>query len=173
MPWQLDPTHSSISFSGKHMLVATVRGQFRSWQVDANIDEANLANSNATVRIDATSVDTGVEQRDNHLRSADFFDAENHPEILFQVKRVEPKGEEYRLVGDLTIRGITREVALDGEIDGPIDDPWGGKRVGLSAEGKLNRKDWGLDWNVPLSAGGILVSEQIKFTIDAELVKAA
>ena len=173
MAWQLDPTHSSISFSGKHMLVATVRGQFRSWQVDADVDEANLANSTGTVRIDASSLDTGVEQRDNHLRSADFFDAENHPEIVFRLNRIEPKGEESRLVGDLTIRGITHEVTLDGEIDGPIDDPWGGKRVGLSAEGKLNRKDWGLDWNVPLSAGGILVSEQIKISIDAELVKAA
>ena len=172
MAWQLDPTHSSISFSGKHMLVATVRGQFRSWQVDANIDETNLANSSGTVRIDATSIDTGVEQRDAHLRSADFFDVANHPEILFRIIRVEPKGEEYRLIGDLTIRGVAHEVALEGEINGPIDDPWGGKRVGLSAEGKLNRKDWGLDWNVPLSAGGILVGEQIKISIDAELVKA-
>lgn len=173
MAWQLDPTHSSISFSGKHMLVATVRGQFRSWQVDADVDEVNLANSTGTVRIDASSLDTGVEQRDAHLRSADFFDVTNHPEIVFQVKRIEPRGEESRLVGDLTIRGVTHEVALEGEINGPIDDPWGGKRVGLSAEGKLNRKDWGLDWNVPLSAGGILVGEQIKISIDAELVKAA
>ena len=173
MAWQLDPTHSSISFSGKHMLVATVRGQFRSWQADATIDEKNLANSKGTIRIDAASLDTGVEQRDTHLRSADFFDVENNPEILFQVKRVEPKGEEYRVVGDLTLRGVTREVALEGEIAGPLDDPWGGKRVGLSAEGKLNRKDWGLDFNVPLSAGGILVGEQIKISIDAELVKAA
>ncbi len=173
MAWTLDPAHSSISFSGKHMLVATVRGRFLSWEVEANIDEKNLANSRGTVRIDATSLDTGVEQRDNHLRSADFFDSENHPEIVFQVKRVEPVGEGYRLVGNLTIRGVTHEVALSGELDGPIDDPWGGKRVGLSAEGKLNRKDWGLDWNVPLSAGGILVSDQIKFAIDAELVQAA
>jgi len=173
MAWQLDPTHSSISFSGKHMLVATVRGHFRSWQVDADVDETNLANSKGTVRIDATSLDTGVEQRDNHLRSTDFFDTEHHPQILFQVKRIEPNSHGARLVGDLTIRGITREVTMDGEVDGPIDDPWGGKRIGLSAEGKLNRKDWGLDWNVPLSAGGILVGEQIKITIDAELVKAA
>ncbi len=173
MTWQIDPTHSTINFSGKHMLVATVRGQFRSWQAEAEIDETNLANSKATLRIDAKSVDTGVEQRDNHLRSADFFDVENHPEIVFTLRKVAPNGSDYRFEGDLTIRGVTREVELAGEIDGPLEDPWGAQRIGLSAEGKLNRKDWGLTFNAPLAAGGVLVGDQIKLSIDAELVRAA
>lgn len=173
MTWQIDPTHSTIGFSGKHMLVATVRGQFRSWQADTEVDETNLANSKATLRIDARSVDTGVEQRDNHLRSADFFDVENHPEIVFALKKVTPNGGDYRFEGDLTIRGVTREVELAGEIDGPLEDPWGAQRIGLSAEGKLNRKDWGLTFNAPLAAGGVLVGDQIKLSIDAELVRAA
>ncbi len=173
MTWQIDPNHSTIGFSGKHMLVATVRGQFRSWQADTEVDETNLANSKATLRIDARSVDTGVEQRDNHLRSADFFDVENHPEIVFTLKKVTPNGSDYRFEGDLTIRGVTREVELAGEIDGPLEDPWGAQRIGLSAEGKLNRKDWGLTFNAPLAAGGVLVGDQINLSIDAELIRAA
>ncbi|MCE7927020.1 MAG: polyisoprenoid-binding protein [Chloroflexi bacterium CFX7] len=173
MAWAIDPTHSTIGFSGKHMLISTVRGQFRTWSADAAIDEQKLENSKATVRIDAASVETGVEQRDNHLRSADFFDVENHPEIVFSLKSVTPDGEDYRLAGDLTIRGTTREVVLKGSVDGPLQDPWGGVRIGVSAEGKLNRNDWGLTFNSVLPTGGLVVGDQIKISIDAELVKAA
>ncbi len=172
MAWKLDHTHSSVGFSGKHMLVATVRGQFRNWNAETAIDEQKLGNSTATIRIDAASIDTGVVDRDNHLRSADFFDIENHPEIVFVLNKVTGKGDDCRFVGDLSIRGVTNEVVLSGEIDGPLQDPWGGWRIGVSAEGKLNRKDWGLTFNAPLAAGGVLVGDQIKISIDAELVKA-
>ena len=173
MPWNTDPAHSSITFSGKHMLVATVRGKFNSFQLDANVDESNLARSTGTLTIDAASIDTGIEQRDNHVRSADFLDVENHPKIVFTLKRIEPHSDEYRLIGDLAIRGVTHEVALDAEIEGPLQDPWGGTRIGLSAEGKISRKDWGVNFNAPLSAGGVVVGDTVKIGIDLELVKAA
>jgi polyisoprenoid-binding protein YceI len=174
MTWKVDPTHSTIEFRGKHMLVATVKGRFRDWQMDADVNENDIAASHGVIRIDAASVDTGVPQRDDHLRSADFFDAEKHPAIVFATRRIVPKGgHDYRVVGDLTIRDVTREVTFDGEINGPMKDPWGGKRIGFSAETAINRKDWGLAWNVALEAGGILVGDTIKLSIDAELVEAA
>lgn len=174
MPWQLDPAHSSLAFSAKHMLVSTVKGQFTSWKVDAQVNEDDLTKSSAVVSVDAASLDSGAEMRDDHLRSPDFFDVEHHPTITFAIRRVEPRGgSQYRFAGDLTIRGVTREIALDGEIAGPIEDPWGGRRIAISAEGKINRKDWGLNWNVALEAGGLLVSDQIKISIDAELQQAA
>jgi polyisoprenoid-binding protein YceI len=174
MTWQLDPTHTRIEFSAKHMVVAKVRGTFNSYDLDATIDEANLANSQATLFIDVASLDSGVADRDAHLKSADFFDAENHPKITFATKRIEPKGDgEYRFVGDLTIRGVTKQVELEGEAHGPFQDPWGGKRIALSAEAKVNRKDFGLTWNVPLGGDGVLVSDKVTLSIEAELVPAA
>ena len=173
MPWNLDPTHSALEFGVKHMVLTTVKGKFRSFAVDANIDEADLANSSATITIDAGSVDTGENDRDNHLRSADFFDAENHPQLIFVTKRLEPKGGEYRIVGDLTIRGVTKEVALEGEVTGPLKDPWGNMRAGISAETKISRKDFGLTWNAALEMGGVVVGDAVKLAIDIELVKAA
>lgn len=174
MPYTLDPTHSAIEFAVKHMVIATAKGRFGKFSVDADIDEANVANSKAKVTIDATSVDTRDDNRDNHLRSADFFDVENNPTITFVTKRLEPKGgSDYRVVGDLTIRGVTKEVGLDGEVNGPVKDPWGNTRYGISATGKLNRKDYGLNWNTALEAGGFLVSDDVKLSIDIELTKAA
>jgi polyisoprenoid-binding protein YceI len=173
MPWQIDPTHASLGFTGKHMLVSKVKGQFRDYDADVNVDEANLTNSTATFRFKVASVDSGFGQRDDHLRSADFFNAEQYPEIVFTTRRIEPKGDEYRIVGDLTIRDVTREVAFEGEVAGPIQNPWGATVVSISAAAKVNRKDWGLDWNLPLGSSGLLVSDQITLEIDAELVKAA
>ena len=174
MTWNLDTAHSSVEFAIKHMVISSTKGRFTKYEVDANVDEANLANSSATVRIDASSVETRDEKRDAHLRSADFFDAENHPYITFKTKRLEPKGgDDYKLVGDLTIRGVTKEVALDGEVTGPVKDPWGGTRYGISAQGKLKRKDWGLTWNSALEAGGVLVGDDVKLSVETELVKAA
>jgi polyisoprenoid-binding protein YceI len=174
MTWRLDPGHSGLQFAVKHMVISTVRGSFREFAVDAEIDEANLANSRATVRIDATSLTTGNTDRDVHLRSADFFDVEAHPSIVFESRGIERRGgDDYRITGDLTIRGIKRAIVLDGEIQGPVKDPWGGVRFGLSASGKLNRKEYGLNWNAALEAGGFLVGDEVKLTIEAELVKAA
>lgn len=174
MTWQFDPTHTRIEFAAKHMLVAKVRGTFNSFDLAADIDEDDLSKSSATISIDVESVDTGVADRDAHLRSADFFDAENHPKMTFQTRRIEDRGDgEYRLVGDLTVRGTTREVVLEGEAHGPFDDPWGGRRVALSAEGKINRKDFGLTWNMPLGVDGALVGDTVKLSIDAELVPLA
>ncbi len=174
MPWNVDPAHSTVAFGVRHMVMTTVRGQFKEYAVTAEVDENDLSLSSATVTIQAASVDTGVADRDAHLRSADFFDAENHPVITFASRRFEPKGAgEYRLIGDLTIRGVTREVALDAEVTAPLKDPWGNTKAGLSAEGKINRKDFGLGWNAVLEAGGLVVGDSVKLAIDLELAKAA
>jgi polyisoprenoid-binding protein YceI len=174
MIWNLDPAHSSVEFAVKHMIISSTKGRFQRYNVEATIDEANLANSQALVTIEADSIDTRDEKRDGHLRSADFFDTEKFPKITFQTKRLEPKGgDDFKIVGDLTIRGVTKEVALDGEVSGPVKDPWGGTRVGLSAHTKVNRKEWGLNWNSALEAGGFLIGEDVRLNIETELVKAA
>lgn len=174
MPWNLDTSHSSVEFAVKHMVISTTKGRFTRYEVDADVDEQNLANSRATVRIEAASIDSRDEKRDAHLRSADFFDAENHPYITFTTKRFEAKGgDDYKLIGDLTIRGVTKEIALDSEITGPVKDPWGGVRYGISAQAKVHRKDWGLTWNGVLEAGGVVVGDDVKLSIETELVKAA
>lgn len=174
MPWTLDTAHSSVEFAVKHMVISSTKGRFQKYTVDADINEENLANSKALVTIDVASIDTRDEKRDAHLRSADFFDVENHPTITFQTKRLEPKGgSDYRVTGDLTIRGVTKEVTLDGEVTGPVKDPWGFNRYGFTAQGKVNRKDFGLTWNTALETGGFLVGDDVKMSIETELMKAA
>jgi polyisoprenoid-binding protein YceI len=174
MAWTLDKAHSSFAFSVKHMVVATVRGRFTDFAVDADINEDDLTKSSATVSVDIASVDTGEAGRDQHLRSADFFHHEEHPQMTFVSKRIESKGgNEYRLVGDLTIRGATRDVTLDGEVNGPVKDPYGNNRIGITGEGKINRKDFGLNWNALLEAGGAVVADTVKLDIDVELVNPA
>lgn len=173
MTWTTDPAHSSIEFAIKHMMIATVRGRFSKFGVTADIDPADLSKLKAEVSIDVDSIDTREDGRDKHLRSADFFDVANHPTITFVTRRVEPKGGgEVNIVGDLTIRGVRKEVALKGEVSGPQKDPWGGTRFGLSAEGQINRKDFGLNWNAALETGGWLVADNVKLVIEAELVEA-
>ncbi|MGH2609044.1 MAG: YceI family protein [Tepidiformaceae bacterium] len=174
MAWQIDPNHANVGFTGKHMLVSKVKGKFQEYEADLDIDEANLANSTAVFRVNVASVESGFDQRDNHLRSVDFFDAEQYPHITFTTREIQSEGgDQYRFAGDLTIRDVTRPVVFEGEIAGPIQDPWGGTRISLSATTKVNRKDWGLDWNLPLGAGNLLVSDEITLEIDAELVKQA
>lgn len=173
MTWNLDTAHSSVEFVVKHMMISSTKGRFTEFAVDADVDEANLANSRATITINAQSVDTREPQRDAHLRSADFFDADNTKSIVFTTKSIEPKGgADYKITGDLTIRGVTKEIALDAEANGPVKDPWGGIRVGVSATGKVNRKQFGLTWNNVLETGGFLVGDDVKLNIDLELVKA-
>lgn len=174
MEWNLDPVHSSVSFSVRHMVIASVKGSFSRFSLDAAIDDTNLPASRGTLRIEAASIDTREPQRDGHLRSADFLDADNYPELVFLAKRIEPRGgSDYRITGDLTIRGVTKEVTLNAEVNGPLKDPWGGTRVGVEAEGKINRKDFGLNWNAVLEAGGFVVGDEVKLTVDLELVKVA
>jgi polyisoprenoid-binding protein YceI len=174
MPWKVDPAHSSVNFGVRHMLVATTRGKFTDYDVEANVDESDPAKSSAEVVIKAASVDTGEAKRDAHLRSADFFDVERYPDITFRSKRLVPKGEEeVELIGDLTVRDVTREVKLDGEWSKPQTDPFGVERSGISVEGKVNRKDFGLNWSAPVEMGGIVVGDNIKLSVDVELVKQA
>jgi len=171
--YTLEPNHSSVEFAVKHMLIATSRGHFADYSVEAEIDESNLANSRATVRIQAASVDTRSPDRDAHLRSADFFDVENHPEITFVSKAIKAKGgSDYKITGDITIRGVSREITLDAELTGPVTDPWGGRRYGVSAHGKVNRKDFGIHWNAALDAGGFVLADDVKLSIEVELIKA-
>ena len=171
--WEIDASHSSIAFWVRHMVVAKVHGQFTRWSGNLELDTSSLATSKVDIRIDAASIDTRDPQRDAHLRAPDFLDVEAHPHIDFKSSRIERVGAEtYRVVGDLTIHGVTRAITLDAEYGGRAKDPWGGERAGFSAKTKLDRKDFGLQWNQVLEAGGVLVGETIDVTIELEAKKA-
>ncbi len=166
MKWVLDPAHSQVQFSVKHLGISTVRGTFDAFS--GTIEEENGQATAVTVEIDVASLDTGNEQRDGHLRSPDFFDVDNHPKATFSLTKFERSGDEVTATGDLTIRGTTKPVTLKGEIGGPATDPWGNQKVSATLETKIPRKDWGLVWNVALEAGGVLVSEDVKLSIDIQ-----
>lgn len=175
--WDIDPVHSTIEFAVKHMMFTTVRGRFKSFKGTINADEANPDRSSVTVEIDASSIDTGVTDRDAHLKSADFLDVQNHPTITFRSKRVQgaanKEGDRFKLTGDLTIRGKTIEVTLDAKYEGRGKDPWGKERAGATATGEIDRRQWGLQWNQALETGGVLVGNTVKFEIDVQAVRAA
>jgi len=172
MAWQLDRAHTQIQFSVRHLMVTNVRGQFEDFDIKVNFDEENLVNSNVEVTIKAESINTRVADRDTHLRSADFLDAANHPEITFKSKNIALNGANSgRIVGDLTIRNVTHEVVLDVEYTGLLKNPWGQFAAGFNAHTVINRKEWGLVWNVGLETGGVLVGDEIKIEVEAELVK--
>jgi polyisoprenoid-binding protein YceI len=172
MNWQIDNAHSEINFSVRHMMISNVRGRFEEFSGEVNFDEQNPANTTVDVKIAANSINTRESKRDNHLRSQDFLDAEKYPYLDFHSKQVEISGKSRaRLVGDLTIRNITREVTLDVEYSGQAKSPWGTISAGFSATGTLNRKDWDLNWNQALETGGVLVGDEIKFNIEVEIVK--
>ncbi len=172
--WTIDTTHSGINFSIRHMVVSKVRGRFTKYTGAVQLDEDDLTRSTVQAVIDASSVETGTVQRDDHLRSADFFDVEKFPELRFESQRIEKLSEErYRLVGDLTIRGVTRGVALDVEYGGRAKDPWGNERIGFIARGELDRKDFGLGWNQLLEAGGVLVGDRVEIELEVQAVKAS
>ncbi len=171
MAWEIDPAHSLASFSAKHMMFTTVRGRFKVLSGHLHIDEQNLTNSWVDAKVDVESIDTGDPNRDTHLRSPDFFDAEKYPTLNFKSTKVEHvHGNDYNVTGDLTMHGVTRPVVFKTEYNELGKDPWGQRRVGLSAKTKVNRKDWGLVWNVALEAGGVLVSEEINIEIDLSAV---
>jgi len=170
--WEIDSGHSGIHFSVRHMVVAKVRGQFSRWTGSYVAEDGDLGRASVNVVIDASSIETGAADRDKHLRSADFFDAANNPEITFQGTRVENLGGgRLRLTGDLTIRAVTRSVVLDVEYAGQTKDPWGNVRAGFTAKTSVERKDFGLGWNQVLEAGGVLVGERVDIEIEVEAVK--
>jgi len=172
--WNLDTVHSGINFSVRHMVVSKVRGRFTKFTGNVELDEGDLARSVVEATIDASSIDTGTGQRDDHLRSADFFDVERFPEIRFRSTQIEKLGEDrYRLTGDLTIRDVTRPIALEAEYGGRGKDPWGNERAAFSATTAIKRSDYGLTWNQALEAGGILVGERVDIELDVQAVRAA
>ena len=169
--YNIDPAHTTVGFAVTHLVINTVRGKFTDFTGSVSLDGTTVKEAKATIQ--AKSINTGIEKRDNHLRSADFFDVQAHPTITFQAKRVEKKGDESVVYGDFTIHGVTKEIALPIKVKGPIKDPWGTMRVGLEAKAKINRTDFGLKWNQVLEAGGVMVGDEVEIEINAEAVKAA
>jgi len=170
----IDPAHTDILFSAKHMMVTTVRGTFTEFEGTIDLDEAEPANSTAEFRVRTASIDTGFGARDNHLRSADFFDAEQHPEILVRSTSVRHRrGTTYRVTADVTIRDVTRPVEFDVEFHGFFPSMDGARRAGFTARARVNRKDWGLNWNVALETGGWLVGDEIKIDVEVALQEHA
>jgi polyisoprenoid-binding protein YceI len=171
--WKIDPGHTTVEFVAKHMMITKVRGRFPDVEGTITFDESDITNSSVEATIQVATVSSGSEQRDNHLRTGDFFLVEQYPTITFKSKRIEPKGDdEYAIIGDLTIRGITREVALDTTYEGRNVSPWGAETIGFSAETTVNRRDFDLNWNVALETGGVLVSDKVKLELNVEAVKS-
>jgi polyisoprenoid-binding protein YceI len=169
MSWNLDPSHSSVDFSVRHLGFSTVRGRFGSFDLDVTTDDAGVPTFIKS-NIDASTITTGSPDRDAHLRSADFFDTDNHPYITFESTAINRDGDDLEIVGNLTIRGTTHPVTFEAEVTGPVNDPWGNPRLATEAKGKINRTKWGLTWNQILEAGGLMVSEEVKFSINAQVV---
>jgi len=169
--WSIDPTHSIAEFAVKHLVVTTVKGRFRDLQGTLRIDEGQPENSFVEANIAVASVDTSVEDRDNHLRSDDFFNAEKYPTITFRSKRIERfDGTRFKLYGDLTIRDVTKELVLDGEYEGQIEDPWGNNRAGFTATTEISRKEFGIRWNQLLEGGGAVVGDNVKIALHIEAI---
>lgn len=170
--WQIDPAHTQAQFAVRHMMIATVKGRFARLTGEIRLDEADFTRSEVDVTIDAGSIDTRNDQRDQHLRSADFLDAGQHPEIRFRSTRIEPTGgDAFRLIGDLTIRGITHEVVLEVDRLGEGKSPWGQQVAGFEAHGVIDREQFGLRWNQALETGGVLVGNEVKLTLDVEAIR--
>jgi len=166
--WNVDASHSSIGFSVKHMMVSKVRGSFADFTAEVEADETDLTGANIAFTIKVASINTGSEDRDNHLRSADFFDAETYPEIKFIANNISKKGDDYEIAGDLTIKDVTKPVVFEAEYGGKGTNPWGVEVVAFEAETKINREEFGLTWNAALETGGVLVGKDIKITLDLE-----
>ena len=167
--WAIDPVHSEVGFSVRHLMVSKVKGTFRTFEGTITIAE-NPLDSKVEATIDASSIDTRDEGRDTHLRSADFFEVESHPQITFVSTSVQPAGSDYVVTGDLTIHGVTRSVELGLEFNGVSPDPMGGTRAGFSAGTEISRGDFGIEFNMPLDGGGVVVGDKIKITIEIEAI---
>ena len=172
MAWTIDTAHTSVGFVARHMGLTKVRGQFTSFRGEVDGDPNDLTTARARFEVDLASIDTGNPDRDAHLRSPDFFDVENHPTMVFESKALRRESDGYKLVGDLTIKGITREVELDYEHGGEGKDPYGNRKLGGTLTGTIRRSDWGLNWNVPLDSGGWLVSDKIMLEIDIQVAES-
>ena len=173
--WTIDAAHSLVEFSAKHLMITTVKGRLPDVKGTITLDDDRPERSAVEVEIATAGINTGVEARDHHLRSADFLETERFPVITFRSRRVEGnplEPGEFRLVGDLTIRGVTVEVALDATYEGRATDPWGNDKVSFSAETKIDRRDFGLTWNNALETGGVLVSNEVKVTLEIQAVRA-
>jgi polyisoprenoid-binding protein YceI len=170
--YDVDASHSRVGFAAKHAMVTTVRGAFKEFTAEAHLDEENVANSSVRVEIKTASIDTGNDQRDEHIRNGDFLEVEKYPTITFVSTKVEQTGEDtYAVTGDLTIKETTKPVTVNFEKTGAADDPWGNFRVGFEGKTVINRKDWGVNWNVALEAGGILVSDKVTLEFDIAAVR--
>ncbi|MGH7605135.1 MAG: YceI family protein [Gemmatimonadaceae bacterium] len=169
--WKLDPSHTLVEFSAKHLMITTVKGRITDVEGTIYTDEKNPENSSVEVKLNAASIDTRTDQRDQHLRSADFLHVQKYPDIKFSSTRIEGDKEHFKLTGDLTIREATRPITLDVTYEGRTKDPWGGERVGFSASGKIDRRDFGLLWNQALETGGVVVGNDVKISVEVEAVK--
>lgn len=170
--WAIDPSHSEIAFKVKHMMFTNVSGKFDKFEGQAETEENDFANAKINFAADTASINTGNADRDNHLKSADFFDVETFPKLGFQSTSMKKISEgNYELTGDFSMHGITKSVTLQVEYGGIMQDPWGNTKAGFIISGKINRKEWGLNWNAALEAGGVLVSEEVRLNIDVQLVK--
>ncbi|MGA3080555.1 MAG: YceI family protein [Terracidiphilus sp.] len=173
-PWKLDPAHSAAEFKVKHMMISNVKGKFHGLSGVLSLDEADLTRSSVEASVAVASLNTGDAQRDGHLKSADFFEADKFPAMTFKSKKIESLGKgAYNVAGDLTIHGVTKAMTFAVEdVSKPSKDPWGNLRIGLSATAKINRKDFGLTWNAALETGGVLVGDEIAITLDVQFIKA-
>ncbi len=172
--WQIDSSHSGVHFTVRHLVIAKVRGQFSRWTGTLQVPGGDFARASLDVVIDASSIDTGVADRDTHLRSADFFDVEKYPEITFRSTGVTEAGaDRLRVAGALTIKGVTRDVELDVEVLGKTKDPWGNERAAFSATTSVDRREFGLTWNQVLETGGVMVGDRIDIAIDVQAVRQA
>ena len=169
--WAIDPVHSEIGFKVKHMMFTNVSGKFGTYEATIATEDDNFENAAIEFSAAIDSINTNNTNRDNHLKSGDFFDAENHPKLTFKASSFTKKGADYELIGDLTLRGVTKSVKFPVEFSGLMKDPWGNTKAGLNISGKINRKDWGLNWNSALETGGVLVSEEVKLDIELQLIK--
>jgi polyisoprenoid-binding protein YceI len=172
--WTIDPAHSKIGFKVKHLMISNVMGNFRDFEGQVTTNGNDLSTANISFSLNSASVDTEMADRDTHLKSADFFDVGNYPKITFIGSELKDLGDDmYELTGDLVIKGVTKKVVLPVEFGGLMTDPWGNVKAGFSIGGKINRKEWGLNWNAALEAGGVLLSDEVKIICDVQLVKAA
>jgi polyisoprenoid-binding protein YceI len=172
--WTIDPSHSKIGFKVKHLMISNVMGNFRDFEGQVTTNGNDLSTANISFSLNSASVDTEMADRDTHLKSADFFDVGNYPKITFIGSELKDLGDDmYELTGDLVIKGVTKKVVLPVEFGGLMTDPWGNVKAGFSIGGKINRKEWGLNWNAALEAGGVLLSDEVKIICDVQLVKAA
>ena len=170
MGYQLDKQHAEVGFSVKHLMIATVKGKFKTFDATVDLDPAAVDKAKVEATVDTASIETHEAQRDAHLRSADFLDVEKYPKMTFKSTKVSKDGDDLEVAGDLTIRDVTKQVVLKGSLEGPVKDPWGGQRYGFSLNGEVDREAFGLTWNAALETGGVVVGKKVKIHLEGELI---